>query len=229
MGRLNLHLRILQQAVDAEFKQRVDAHAKAGHAVTCKRGCNGCCYFLVTACFIEIVQALELAKANGAFAKLAAKMDQARADFEAIIDPSTTCNSWWHDRRPCFFLDTEAGDCLVYEARPYTCRAYNVVSDPALCWEDAKTKVLLVNMGRGDDLGRYWTASNEIAHDAGIPDVHAPLAYLLPLAMLWCDGMRAEAVAVLKRDGAFDNLERWLMRWARLEIDTIDLEDNDDR
>lgn len=117
---------------DAAFTEISAAHPDF---MRCKRGCDDCCYavfglFLVEAAFVnEAFQSLE-EPARVETLSRCAEAEQAAARLEdelraARHDPDRAARIMATKRVPCPLL-TAAGDCLIYDSRPLTCRVYGV-------------------------------------------------------------------------------------------------------
>ncbi|SHH63215.1 YkgJ family cysteine cluster protein [Ferrimonas marina] len=80
--------------------------------ITCRRGCNHCCYIPVEVCLIE---AAVIAESCGH-----QQLPLADRTIPVI-----------QERTPCPFL--KDGECSVYEVRPLACRMKLSGDDPAMC------------------------------------------------------------------------------------------------
>jgi Fe-S-cluster containining protein len=117
------------------------------YTTSCKRGCYACCRMPVQS---SVEEALVIVAAYPEAVRRAlpelraqeARLTELSADLERPYEPpdaGTFAKRWWNEGRYCAFLVD--GECSVYEARPYACRNYFVLSDPALCGAPAGTKV----------------------------------------------------------------------------------------
>ena len=206
-------LRVLNNEVDEFVRGCCDKATRNGHTIQCKSGCAGCCYMLVTSSMVEAIELVRCAMSNGREDALRGKFDQIAEDLKAVMTRGMTTEIWLDERRLCAFLDEDAR-CIAYESRPQVCRAYCVVSDPHLCFARSDTIIRAVD-ARGQ-YERFWSEFDRVAVGFGIPAVHAPLPYLLPLAMRWVGGGENDVIRILKRAGTDDQVA-WVLRWAGLE------------
>lgn len=103
-------------------------------AVSCFKGCDGCCYQAILTTPPEALLLAEaLIKSNRAISFL----PQLRE--EALLYEKTTPNmtkeerkSWFDIKHPCTFLNEHL--CSIYPDRPQACRTYMVISAPELCF-----------------------------------------------------------------------------------------------
>jgi Fe-S-cluster containining protein len=103
--------------------------------VRCERGCDDCCHavfglFLVEAAYLhEKFQCLEECVRNSAIERCATA-DEAALELEAKLrscrhDPAQAERVMAMERIRCPLL-SESRDCLLYQARPLTCRVYGI-------------------------------------------------------------------------------------------------------
>lgn len=109
-----------------EHIERLLEHDPNAHRVTCKRGCNACCFLHVHADRHEGELLASYAIEEGL------ELDVERMRRQAGRDDDTWRELAREDQR-CVFNDPATGDCRAYEHRPTACRKYLVVSDPDLC------------------------------------------------------------------------------------------------
>lgn len=99
-------------------------------SITCRRGCNFCCYQNVDVTWDEAALLLEVAADT--------------IDWERLNDQLPGHKKIEYRKRACVFL--KDGECSVYENRPISCRKYLVANDPEQCnsekYPDGETKVL---------------------------------------------------------------------------------------
>jgi Fe-S-cluster containining protein len=105
----------IQDAVHLRAREIASAHP----AWPCRRGCDDCCRSLASAPRVTQAEWRLIAAALDALP--APTAESARRRIEAAASAS----------RPvvCPLLDTGAGACLVYEARPVACRAYGFYAE----------------------------------------------------------------------------------------------------
>lgn len=105
----------------------------------CAPGCAYCCHLVVLASVPEVLHLaahLRATRTNAEIAALTASL-RARADHVRGMDAHARAEA----QTPCLLLDRETGKCTVYEARPFSCRAYNSC-DANVCKQafDAKSR-----------------------------------------------------------------------------------------
>ena len=107
---MSSELRILHQQIQTRATQITTDH----HDWPCRKGCSDCCRNLAS---VPLLTRAEWQLADNAIQSLPAQT--ANQIYERIKDASRAS-------RPvvCPMLDTEAGTCLIYDARPIACRAY---------------------------------------------------------------------------------------------------------
>ncbi len=214
LDKLGHVMRVLSDEIDESTRQCCDVATKAGHTVQCKPGCAGCCHMLLTCYLVEAIDLVRCVMANGRATEFGANPDRMVEDLAAVIAPGMTTSVWFDKRRRCAFLGSD-DQCMAYESRPQVCREYYAISDPAQCFARSKTRVAVVNV-RGQ-FDRFWPDVRRVSFGFGIPEVYAPLPYLLPLAVRWVSGYEREAIAILKKAGA-DNERAWVDRWSQIEL-----------
>ena len=94
--------------------------------ITCREGCDYCCYQFVAVAKSEAQHLLKVARATGI-----------PIDYDLVKrQAGVSTEEWMHlpiTDQPCVFLDTTTRRCRVYRDRPLACRKYFVVGDPELC------------------------------------------------------------------------------------------------
>lgn len=99
-------------------------------SITCKRGCNFCCYQNVDVTWDEASLLLEVA--------------EDKIDWDHLNAQLPGHQNIEYKKRACVFL--KDGECSVYENRPISCRKYLVANDPEKCdsekYPAGQTKVL---------------------------------------------------------------------------------------
>ena len=81
--------------------------------MVCERGCSHCCHIDVV---VSSVEAQYIHKNLGIAPRAGQSISSGHSDA----------------KRPCPFLGID-GSCSIYEHRPFACRTYHAVDDPALC------------------------------------------------------------------------------------------------
>lgn len=93
--------------------------------ITCRRGCNFCCYNEVTITWDEAALLYEISNDENFESRF--KIDWNKVEEQRAVRHSTLA----HEQRACVYL--KDGECSVYEARPMACRKYFVQNDPEKC------------------------------------------------------------------------------------------------
>lgn len=126
-------LRVVYDELDADLTRHRDHVARAGHPVSCKRGCNACCHLVTWATPTEakgIVEHLERDPLRRQYLHDVV-MPRAREQAAMLRDETMTHRRWHDEQRACpLLLD---GSCSVYRLRPIVCRTLLVISDPKAC------------------------------------------------------------------------------------------------
>lgn len=94
----------------------------AGMQVQCRKGCAFCCHINVTVTKLEVKLMKDHARRKGN------KIDEQQIKNQLDLNETTHGQSKFSQ---CAFLKNNT--CSVYEARPFACRNYMVVSPPLLC------------------------------------------------------------------------------------------------
>jgi len=101
--------------------------------ISCKRGCHGCCSEPVYVNYGEVELAVQsikpqdldyVTRQTANWVKIAKESGLLKQEQPHVLD-------WLKMQLPCPFL--RGGECVVYEARPISCRAHNALDDAALC------------------------------------------------------------------------------------------------
>jgi len=128
-------LRFLRQAKEARRKalQRWNRQVVNGYRISCRPGCDWCCYQIVAAGLWEgalLANYLIQTKQNKL---LEAVMRQGEEQAELYTELSHTeaADVWFVKQEPCAFLQDHR--CAVYALRPTACAAHCVVSPAADC------------------------------------------------------------------------------------------------
>ena len=179
-------------AGDAELVRRVDAQvavatARAGDHVTCRLGCTHCCIgpFPITALDARRLRVglQELRRhrpwdADAVLSRARSQWAEMHDDFPGDPeigslgedDEARAGFAEQHAEAPCPALDPGTGACLLYEARPVTCRQFGL---PARFGE-AVAEACELNFTEGD--GATIAAATV---DADADDIEARLLALL--------------------------------------------------
>lgn len=100
--------------------------AAAGIAVSCHRGCCGCCHYEVEITRDEAALLADEVRAG-------CEIDTARLAAQAARErKSPKWLEFWSAENRCVFLAAD-GACRVYESRPAICRKHIVTSPPEAC------------------------------------------------------------------------------------------------
>lgn len=109
-----------------KFKQTPNAPA-----ITCRRGCNFCCYLAVAVTDPEVELIVDHLRGGRGWVDL----QQLKQAVDLPRDPENF-DKLQRSVRRCPFLKPD-GYCGIYEVRPASCRNHNSVMAPALCDVDA--------------------------------------------------------------------------------------------
>jgi Fe-S-cluster containining protein len=92
----------------------------------CGAGCSRCCHGLKIEA--SAPEAVAIAEFLGGLTpdELAATREQMReeAEYARTLDADTR----WREQVPCAFLEDATGECVIYDVRPFTCRAHTSMS-----------------------------------------------------------------------------------------------------
>lgn len=104
-----------------------DAQAPDGfiEKISCRKGCNHCCYMHVGLSGDETELLVEEVERRGI------ALDMEKLERQSAFTAEDWMEHCFEDRR-CPLLSDE-GLCQVYENRPTACRTYRVMNDPADC------------------------------------------------------------------------------------------------
>lgn len=92
----------------------------------CGAGCSRCCHGLkIEASAPEAVAIAEFLRGltPEGLAETREQMSE-EAAFARTLDADTR----WREQVPCAFLDDASGECVIYDVRPFTCRAHTSMS-----------------------------------------------------------------------------------------------------
>lgn len=120
----------VHQLFDMDLERHRHQQAEIMDKVDCKRGCRWCCY---TRVHITPGEALWIADALRDHPDHEKIMRRVAENAQKNHGQSQT--EQWTARRACSFLDTATGDCVIWERRPLTCRAYMSI-DVRACKRD---------------------------------------------------------------------------------------------
>ena len=202
--------RMLETAlrVYAEFDADLQTRLPRYPPVSCRPHCASCCHLIVTCNFSEVIVLVLAAKAYG----YEFNNEEIKAQFEAIQRPGVTLASWFGERRPCAFLS--GTQCAFYEYRPAACRFHYVftpVENCALGAVDPTTKSpnFVPLQIRAVD----YLESRLDQLPAWARDIHGPLPFLLPFAMVFVQMGPDMARGILRNFGiesGITSVDRWL-------------------
>lgn len=98
---------------------------------SCKTGCAYCCHLRVGVSIPEVI--ILSAWMNSVLSDQALELFKNRIILATKSGDTLTEEFWHTSQTPCPFLDIEGENtCLVYEVRPFSCRAYHS-TDLAVC------------------------------------------------------------------------------------------------
>jgi Fe-S-cluster containining protein len=169
-------LPLLRGLDDAFIDDAASELAAAGQPISCKQGCNHCCYQAVPISLVEAEalaewirtlpedQQQELARRfRETILKLSAAGLTENLDHMVPNGPGEAAVKLAFDylylRIPCPFL--EDGACSIYAIRPFACREYLVTSAPEHCFDPGTRQVKGVQLPR-----RFFTLLKESATEA---------------------------------------------------------------
>ncbi|MGD2062071.1 MAG: YkgJ family cysteine cluster protein [Nitrospirota bacterium] len=163
---------------DAVARRSADRELSRGSSISCRKGCDACCRYLVRLSLPEVLhlrrvlEALPEPRRAEAWARFAAAREKL-AEEDLLHDLETGLargeNDPGHDHRvetlarrylalriPCPFLVLEEGCCGIYPDRPAPCRQHLVSSPAELCRDPFTENVRLVPLQRNlrDELVR---------------------------------------------------------------------------
>ena len=110
--------------------------------ITCSKGCSFCCHIKVDTDILEATAIYNYCKDNNI-----------EIDWDYVskqTDSGHDEHKWYKDKalRKCVFL-SQAGECRIYESRPFGCRKHYSIDDPNKCNTDnglgTFAKPLLIN------------------------------------------------------------------------------------
>ena len=103
-------------ATRAHVAVKFEEGFRKDHGVTCKEGCNNCCYYPVLITIIEGISLFRLLAGRGRLTAAMRTRLQEHGDLTLFMDPAV----WMRANIPCPLL--EGGKCSGYESRPLSCR-----------------------------------------------------------------------------------------------------------
>ena len=127
----------LRGLVDQAFAQVASRHADC---MSCHKGCSDCCHALFDLSLVEAMyinrafqqkfgygpqRSAILDRANAIDRQLARVKKNLYRDYKESRDTETVLHEAAELRMPCPLLGSD-NKCILYEARPITCRAYGV-------------------------------------------------------------------------------------------------------
>lgn len=137
-------------AMDTQLQQN-SATLPEGKQIRCGKGCSHCCHGPVEIWPQEAALLAQFVRDAGLTPDLELLERQSRYTVETWREQAVADQA-------CVFLDAD-GACLVYSARPNTCRKLLVMSDPAFC--DAR-------QGRMEDIDRWFSWEAEMMEVAAL-------------------------------------------------------------
>jgi len=151
---------------DAVARRSADREVLRGSSISCRKGCDACCWYLVRLSLPEMLHLRRVLKAlpEPRRTEVRARFTAAReklADEDLLHDLETGLargdNDPGHAHRvetlarrylalriPCPFLDLEEGTSGIYLDRPASCRQHLVTSPAELCRDPFTENVRLV-------------------------------------------------------------------------------------
>jgi Fe-S-cluster containining protein len=151
---------------------------EAGMTPTCKRGCSHCCSLLTTVHVLEGLLLAEKALQLPDWRSVAMRARKASIMGRGIYAKE----EYFKKGIVCPLLNTDSNDCLLYEARPITCRQHCVFSPAELCDPSNTEKPTSRFDGK-----LFKHATLHICHAL----TGTLMTASLPLMLLWCMGKLA--------------------------------------
>ncbi len=159
----------------------LDAHAEKQvklAKVTCRRGCDHCCYLLALITPTEAINIAEhILKSEELRVKLPELLDELRSAALAADYPNITRQSYFEKGIKCPFLVNS--ECSIYSHRPSPCRYHFVISDPAKCRRDAPKDVQTESLNLIPLEMEVWRLDEHVMKSP------IPVAAPIPLTVLW--------------------------------------------
>jgi hypothetical protein len=143
--------------LDALIQEALSDLDKENITISCKKGCNHCCYLLVEVsmeeaqCLARWILSQSKTRQTEIIKKIQANAEEAKilfsksrrskkhigaVDIQAKIENACFDKYFYEKKRLCPF--NKKGACMAYEARPSACRLHMVSSDPVLCQHDVE-------------------------------------------------------------------------------------------
>jgi len=156
-------LPLLQGLHDTFIDDAASELAAAGQPISCKQGCNHCCYQAVPITLVEAEafaewirtlpedQQLELSRRfRETILRLSAAGLTENLTHLVRHSPDEAASKlaldYLYQRIPCPFL--EDGACSIYPIRPFACREYLVTSEPEHCFDPGTRQIKSVELPR---------------------------------------------------------------------------------
>lgn len=204
LQRLRMRVSGAAEAVDRFVAERFRQAGPENCAkISCREGCDHCCYLLSTATLPEVIHLVATLWESGREFDL----DSIQSQFESVIEPGQSLAIWHESQFPCVGLYDNR--CGAYEARPQTCRTHFVVSPSDDCTPPTKG-YLGVDMRGSMDVGMPLLIL--AAREAGIPICYGPVPFLVPIAIVAVEKGFDVATAKLEEMGMVspESLMRWM-------------------
>jgi len=207
LDRLIVELRHLYEALDPVGERQA---AKQG--TSCARGCAHCCHLMTAITLPEGLLLADLVLARDDWREVLVRMAQA-----AKAVSQTTRVEYFHQQRPCVFLD--GNECSVYADRPAACRYHYAASPSEQCSPGYEGPMQALNLIELE--GEVWNFATHTLGDEGLTT--API----PMLVLHCvEGVAAlrgheaagAARALIERFGIQNPME-WAMRSIAQQVD----------
>jgi len=168
----------MMDAAEKSTKRRLALYS---NAITCKKGCDGCCSRMVFVTIAEAIVLQEHVQKSGKWPEV-----RSRAVTMATVVKVANPVSWFKMNFKCPILDPSNKACLAYAVRPAPCSVHFVTSEPDLCdpWSTAGGEYQPMDMG---DV--YEESAKRIESQI---DGHGILAFKLPLpiALLFAERIK---------------------------------------
>lgn len=138
--------------IDVMVNEAITDIEDEGRKISCKKGCDHCCYLLVEISYeeaselVDWITTLNKESKTKFIKKVIASASEAKSVFnrkksrhkflkpyigDESFDDDAYDEYFYEKKRPCPFL--ENGSCQAYLVRPSPCRLHLVTSDPKIC------------------------------------------------------------------------------------------------
>jgi Fe-S-cluster containining protein len=162
--------------------------------ISCKTGCNHCCYQLVSVHMPEALAILDhyASPGNALPSQRNSLVEWINEKSKWIATGTVTEDIWFRKKTKCAFLSSE-GLCRIYGIRPLPCRAHFSLSDSQFCSPDTpEAKIVRPDFRAMQQ--RMILRLIGVCHEAGLPEGLIPF----PVALQWGMVVRERGVTGLR-------------------------------